>query len=343
MSKTLTSASDASDATDATYSSDAFPAVGNDIFLTIAANLDLHDLVRALRVCRAWRAVLDGTPQLWSAMCERTWASKVYVPASLRAMAGGLAAIEAAAAEERKRLLSSKVRDLKELMRSMHLNDGLVEKGEIADAILDARQRAAEAGTMTERLLRRPLMLVRPGETQPKAALRLSLADAKRTVLKEEELINLTFAVRLRHDGPLSEVLPYDPWWQGQGSGTATFKASGFVTFQWPVDPVDGTPLDPFAAMGMPLSEQGLGWRLDEGRIVSLLFNGHPGPQEIVCRHPRTWGWVLYSQGTCWTSWPMPAMEKDVSGGCPAPGRCSDPLLREEVLRELPSDVQRGF
>jgi hypothetical protein len=36
-------------------------------------------------------------------------------------------------------------------------------------------------------------------------------------------------------------------------------------------------------------------------------------------------------------------MEKDVSGGYPAPGRCSDPLLREEVLRELPSDVQRGF
>ena len=92
------------------------------------------------------------------------------------------------------------------------------------------------------------------------------------------------------------------------------------------------------------MSEQGLGWRLDEGRIVNLLFNGHPGPQEIVCRHPRTWGWVLYSQGTCWTSWPMPALEKVVSGGLdPVPGRCSDPLLREEVLRELPSNVQRGF
>ena len=40
---------------------DAFPAIGNDAFLTIAANLDLHDLVRALCVCRAWRTVLDGT------------------------------------------------------------------------------------------------------------------------------------------------------------------------------------------------------------------------------------------------------------------------------------------
>ena len=43
-----------------------------------------------------------------------------------------------------------------------------------------------------------------------------------------------------------------------------------------------------------------------DGSLVQIYFRGQPGPQEIVCRHPLTWGWILYSQGTCWTSWPMP-------------------------------------
>ena len=30
--------------------------------------------------------------------------------------------------------------------------------------------------------------------------------------------------------------------------------------------------------------------------MVQILFNGQPGPQEVACRHPVNWGWVLYSQ-----------------------------------------------
>merc|ERR1712072_597792 len=59
------------------------------------------------------------------------------------------------------------------------------------------------------------------------------------------------------------------------------------------------------------------GWAVEmDGRIVRILFDGQPGPQEVVCRHPRTWGWVLYSQGTCWTSWEMPECRENM---------CSDP------------------
>lgn len=339
---------------------DAFPALGNDIFLTVAAELSLHDMASAVCVCRPWQALLDGTDRLWSALCERVWASKVYVPSSLRAMAEGASAVTAAEEKERRDLMSSRVRDLKDLMRSLQLQGGdFVEKGDFADAILDARRKVVEEGSPTERLLRLPLMLVRreAGESPPKAALRLSLADAKRTFITEEELVSLTFEVRLRRDGPLSEAIQFDPWWLHKGAGAVRFHPkvgaadTGSVSFTWPVDPDTGEQLDPFAALGMPLAEQGLEWSLPlrpggHGRVIDLLIHGHPGPEELVCRHPRTWGWVLYSQGTCWTSWPMPKCE--VVDECDSEGgltrgvkRCSDPLLREEVLSELPCDLKR--
>ena len=69
-----------------------------------------------------------------------------------------------------------------------------------------------------------------------------------------------------------------------------------------------------------------LGWALEMGgEVVQLSFHGRNGPQEIVTRHPTNWGWVLYSQGTCWTSWEMPSREKE------------DPLLKDEALHRLPT------
>eukprot|EP00621_Florenciella_sp_RCC1693_P012823 CAMPEP_0182539918 /NCGR_PEP_ID=MMETSP1323-20130603/26203_1 /TAXON_ID=236787 /ORGANISM="Florenciella parvula, Strain RCC1693" /LENGTH=70 /DNA_ID=CAMNT_0024750527 /DNA_START=1 /DNA_END=213 /DNA_ORIENTATION=+ len=54
---------------------------------------------------------------------------------------------------------------------------------------------------------------------------------------------------------------------------------------------------------------------------------GQGGPQEIVSRHPTTWGWIMFSQGTVWTTWPNPYP------GSPE----EDPLLKEENLESLPS------
>lgn len=323
---------------------DAFPALGNDAFLTMAAQLELTDLARALRVCRCWRAVLDGTESLWSGMCERAWASKVYVPASLRNMAKGEAGLADAQQAERSRLMAARIRELKVMMRNLHIpSNGLVEKSEITDAILDARRRRAagvDGGDMTSAILNMPSLLVHrsEGESLPKAALRLSLVDASRNTITKEELQSLTFSVRLRNDGPLQQAMRYDPWWSGHGHGEASFQADGALTFHWPTDPDDEdgeATLDPFAAMGLSYEEGSIGYELDElGSIVTILFYGQHGPQEVVCRHPETWGWVLYSQGTCWTSWPMPP--------CVA-GQCCDPLLREGALRELPSAVEREF
>ena len=148
-----------------------------------------------------------------------------------------------------------------------------------------------------------------------------------------------------------------DPWWQRKGCGEARFEPDGRVVVTWPE--VEGERLDPFAALGMRISDHGLGWSeaqlTADGRVVQLLFDGRPGPQEVVCRHPGTWGWVLYSQGTVWTSWEMPrcsAREGERGAGLPLRGRaipphedfeCSDPLLREENLRNLPSGLRRDF
>jgi len=49
--------------------------------------------------------------------------------------------------------------------------------------------------------------------------------------------------------------------------------------------------------MGMRIDS--LGWELIfDGCVVQLMMDGHGGPQEFVCRHPLTWGWILYSGGT---------------------------------------------
>ena len=322
---------------------EAFPSIagGNDLLLTVAAHLPLSDLARSLRVCKAWKAVLDGSPLVWRSLCSRAWQGKMYVPATLRALAENDFSSEddtrEAESRQRHNLMGLKISELKELMRKLKMQvkvGDLIEKSDFADAILDARRAEAAGYTATQNLLTRPWLLVRPYEASPKAALRLSLADAKRLRISQEELTSLTFCVRLRDDGPLAQVLCFDPWWQGKSHGQARFSEDGRVCFTWPPDPDEpGAELNPFASMGM--RDLTLGWELLDGCVVQLLLGSSGGPQEIVCRHPDTWGWILYSGGTVWTSWPMPPCI-NVEGKLV----CSDPLLREPVLCKLPSELR---
>lgn len=323
---------------------DAFPDLafgGNDVLSEVASQLSVGDLARLLRVSKAWQGILDGTPFIWRDLCEHAWEDKAYVPASLRSMSEGDFLSEDVAQrsdeKERQTLLGLKIRDLKVVMRSLRIQVStgeLIEKDDFAVAIMKARRKAAKSHTET--LLSRPWLLVRANETLPKAALRLSLSDARRLRVTEEELASFVFNLRLRNDGPLAHAVRLDPWWQGKGRGEARFSADGRVRFTWPSDPDDpaAEPMDPFAAMGM--RNASLGWALSmEGRVVQLLFDGNSGPQELVCRHPVTWGWVLYSGGSCWTSWTMPACT-EVDGE----KMSSDPLLRERALCKLPSELK---
>ena len=321
--------------------SDPLGRLGDDIFLAVAAMLPLEDVARALLVAKAWQQALDQDADLWQSICAREWRHKVYVPRALRAMAAGISALQAVEEEERQELMRLRARELKDQMRLLNLRDemaSLVEKCDFAEAILRVRRQAAADGTTTQKLLRQPLELVRhtSAEVLPKAALRLSLADAKRTRITVEELMALTFSIRVRSDGPLAEAAAYDPWWLNKGSGEARFER-GAIRLSWPADPdpnSDGEPLNPFVMMGMS-GDMAMDWSLElNGSLVQIFFHGQPGPQEIVCRHPINWGWVLYSQGTCWTSWPMPPCRD---------GACADPLLRDGELRELPSEIPRDY
>jgi hypothetical protein len=332
---------------------DAFPDVllgGNDVLVEVAGKLTLDELGKACRVSKAWLQLLDGTPYLWRSLCERAWSKKEYVPKSLRALAEGCdlegAAASAAAAEHHK-LMSLKIRELQTIMRSLSLSayaGEMIEKADFAQAILDARCKAAETYTATETLLRRPWALCREGQSLPKAALRYSLTDAHRLAITKEELCDLVFHVRLRGDGPLAHAIEFDPWWQGKGCGEARFSNDGRVQFSWPIDtdpesPSCGEALNPFVAMGM-LVPSSLEWDLThEGRVVQLVIGEMGGPQELVCRHPKTWGWVLYSQATCWTSWEMPPCEVWPDGERTS----SDPLLADASLSGLPSELERDF
>lgn len=338
---------------------DAFPELafgGNDVLSEVGAQLPMADMARSLCTCKAWQSVLDGSPHLWRALCAQAWADKMYVPESLRTMSEGDFLTDEVMTrnlqQDRQALMALKISELKNLMRSLRMQayvGELIEKGDFADAIMDARRKAAETYTATQLLLRQPHRLVKQSENLPKAALRLSLADANRLRITEDELLSLVFSVRLRNDGPLANAMQFDPWWQGKGSGKARFSNDGRLLFTWPVDhhdpgrfawppdpaDPDSHPMDPFAAMGM--SDATLGWELQmNGSLVQILFDGQSGPQEVVCRHPN-WGWVFYSGGTCWTSWPMPAYTVEQDGE----KVMSDPLLREQRLSSLSSEIPR--
>ena len=331
---------------------DAFPTLalaGNDVLVEVAATMALRDLAKALRVCKAWHEILDGSPHIWRRLCDYFWHSKAYVPLALRKLStmdfASEATLQQAEEEERRDLMALKIRTLKTMLLTLSLTESadgssnFIEKSDFVNAVLSARRRdfleasleAAGPSLQLEVLLKRPFLLAKAGESLPKAALRLSLADASRLRVTEEELVSTVFNVRLRNDGPLAHAIAFDPWWQGKGCGEAQFTPEGRVEFTWPE--VAGEVMDPFAAMGM--QNPSLGWELDlDGRLVQLLFNGHAGPQELVCRHPENWGWVLYSGGTVWASWEMPKC---------LDGRCSDPAMSEEALCLLPSELQRDF
>ena len=56
---------------------------------------------------------------------------------------------------------------------------------------------------------------------------------------------------------------------------------------------------------------------------------------QVVSRHPVHGGWILYSQGSVWTSYPMPCRGKN--------GQCVDEYLKDQNLCKLPSDLQKSY
>lgn len=320
--------------------------LSDDTFLVTVAFLPLASLAACLRVSRSWRLLLDKQEDLWTRQCHHAWREKVYVVPALKTMALGKHATEREEADTIRALSALRVEELKEIMRNERIvvnNPGdLVETKDFVNAIVSAREDAAVEEGTTAILLQCPHRLRRAGqentfsipELYSKAALRLSLQDQHRTAITMEEITSLNFELRTRSDGPMVQVQTMDPWYLGKGTGKVKFSKDGTFRFSWPLGD-NNKPINPFETFGMP-NETTYLWNFEyEGRVVRLLFEGATGPQEIVSRHPINNGWVFYSIGTVWTSWPMPKRGSD--------GMCVDPLLRDSNLSHLPSELKRDF
>lgn len=168
----------------------SFDSLGADSLIEILCLLSLSEVSRCLRVSTTVLRSADASEHLWSDLCDRAWEGKVYIPASLRVMARGEVGVSTAVESARAELQSLKVSQLKEKMQTLRVRVGAgecVEKKDYVEAILTTQRQRASTGDRVDKLLG-PLpaatLLRRERESLPKAALRLSLQDAKRTKAK---------------------------------------------------------------------------------------------------------------------------------------------------------------
>ena len=153
-------------------------------------------------------------------------------------------------------------------------------------------------------------------------ALRLLVLDKNRNCLTEDDLCDYEWNIRCRGDGPLKSLIPTDPWWSTPNSdeldniegvttshdlptsGTTTtlrfYKNGEFVIRANGQSFLESLITDQIDAYTYSLEKS--------GSILSLSV----GVKEYVARHPENWGFVLQSQGTVWTNYPMPPKGTDL-------------------------------
>jgi len=259
--------------------------LSSNVFDTVLYYHDYYDLKRILFVCKAWYHYAD-TEQFWRFVCLHVWSDKHFIPSNIQAWV-----VEGNTHHKRLDLERLTVKELRRRCTEAKLPDvaQCIEKQELISLWEQNEIKQYNAYN---------------NEPLAKRALRLSIKDATRREITEEELCDLTFNIRLRGDGPLRQLLDRDPWWSDKGgNGEVKFSSDHKLTFKWPED------MNPFEDM---MGHATLRWRLPskQSSYVQLLFDGNRGPREYIARHPN-WGWILVSGGTCWTSWPMPRRGTD--------------------------------
>jgi hypothetical protein len=152
-------------------------------------------------------------------------------------------------------------------------------------------------------------------------ALRLIWLDKDRNCLTEEDLCEYEWNIRVRGDGPLRSLVPTDPWWSTPNLNGSN-EIEGVITTAPPI-PGTTTTLRFYKngeffiqANGPSFLESLIADQSDaytyslekSGTILSLSI----GVKEYVARHPGNWGFILQSQGTVWTNYPMPPKGVDL-------------------------------
>lgn len=227
---------------------------------------------------------------LWRSILSKFFATKYYLrPIVKRFLCDGNRC------DYRQDLFNMSIKELKYLANYYGLNSkACVEKYEIINLI-------------NQRELKNKL----PIECLGHYALRIAWLDRKRNCLTEDDLCNYEWNIRVRGDGPLHSLTPTDPWWYSDPSSyiegqptttTLTFYKNGELR-------LNATGPTFLESILSSQDETNFTYTLEKsGSILSLSF----GVKEYVARHPINWGFVLQSQGTVWTNYPMPPKGTDM-------------------------------
>ena len=145
-------------------------------------------------------------------------------------------------------------------------------------------------------------------------ALRLSLADARRTELTDEELVAFEWRFRFKEQaGPQWQL--HDPYWTKHEASLVKFTPSRrrspgrLHILNFPL-------VEDFDLRWSWIAMQRAG---RSTRVLQVNVNGSPVPSYVISRHADNWGWVMQS---CWVVY--------LSFEMPRPG--VDPTLDDEGL-----------
>ena len=217
----------------------------------------------------------------------------------------------------RKDLLAMSIRDLKLLARKYAVS--ITTCFEKTDIVSVLNQRETRKKHSVECLAR--------------FAVRYAYIDSTRNTITEEELCEPHWNIRVKESGRLSHLLPEDPWW----NGTSQVTEGTTTTVHFLPDNSFGFRMSgpsPFASMLPDMTDENQNTNSsfqyalhNSGRSVQLSV----GVSEIVFRHPVTWGFMMGSDSSVWSGFPLPSRGRDTC--------IEDPMV--ETLRQHPTDF--GF
>jgi hypothetical protein len=254
-----------------------------EIFLFLSwTDLMNYELINNL----FFNKIRDSEP-IWRAAAAILFKNKVYIPAISRRMIR-----DGNKVSNRVDLQAMSIRELKGLSQVYGVNiTHCFEKGEIINAI-HARE------------IRNKL----PNESLSRFALRIAFVDRTRNCIRDDEVVDFDWNIRLKGTGPLSELLHLDPWWATHLTPSQMSTTTTIVKFQRDssLEFLFNGP-SPFAHM-LQNTDAKATYALERaGTKILLSFGVH----EYVARHPENWGFVLQSSGSVWTSFPMPPRHSD--------------------------------
>jgi hypothetical protein len=284
----------------------------SNLYVEIFSYFHCHELLLLETLNKQYSQIIRLSEPLWRIISTKILANKFYVRRFMKRLL-----MDGNRIDHRVDLYAMSIKELKSLANYYGLN------------ITTCFEKVDLINVVNRRELRSKLEI----ESLAHFALRLIWLDRKRNCLTEEDLCDYEWNIRVRGDGPLRSLVPQDAWWS-TSNGTndiegeslaatispAVFGTSTTLRFykngEFVIHAKGPSFLDSLIAAS---ESDAYTYSLEKsGTVLSLSI----GVKEFVARHPENWGFVLQSQGTVWTNYPM------------AP-HLADPLIEDEYVSSL--------